>query len=39
MSANNKVSTKIEIAKTESEATMNMGLNELKYETFISIDT
>ena len=33
MSANNKVSTKIEIAKTELEAKTNMRLNEFKCET------
>ena len=38
MSANNKVITKIEISKTELEATMNMILDEFKYETFSSFD-
>ena len=33
MRANNKVSTKIEIAKTELEAKTNMRLNEFKCET------
>ena len=39
MSANNKVSTNIEISKTELEATMNMRLDEFKYETVNSFDT
>ena len=38
MSANNKVSTKIGIAKTELEATINMRLNEFKSETVSAID-
>ena len=38
MNANKKVCTKIEISKTELEATMNMRLYELKPETVISID-
>ena len=38
MSANNKVSANIEIAKTELEETMNLRLDEFKSETTNSID-
>ena len=38
MSAKNKFSTKIFIAKTELEATMNTRLDEFKLETVIYID-
>ena len=38
MSTRKKFSTNIEIGKTELEARMNMIYDELKYETFISLD-
>ena len=38
MSTNNKVSTNTEISKTELEATMNMLLDEFKYETVSSLE-
>ena len=38
MSASNKVSTNIEIEKTDIEATINMRIDEFKSETVISFD-
>ena len=38
MSANKKVSTNVEILIIELEATMNMGINELKSGTVIYIE-
>ena len=39
ISSNTKVITNIETEKTELEATINMGFNEIKYEKVSSLDT